>query len=78
VESVTLMAEFSCFNPRLSGEGEATTCSLRSKAHLKVSIRASPVKERRPFNLQVTGLHSRVSIRASPVKERRHGDFHRR
>jgi len=59
------------FNPRLSGEGEATIPLVNSGWKKIVSIRASPVKERRPLGRGQFALDGCVSIRASPVKERR-------
>jgi len=63
------------FNPRLARAGEATTNERTSPGRAAVSIRASPVRARRPESFPSSILTFGVSIRASPVRARRPAIF---
>ena len=66
------------FNPRLARAGEATGYGAYAFHVRGVSIRASPVRARRP-DIELNALSVIVvSIRASPVRARRPGESARR
>ena len=68
-----VVANWSCFNPRLARAGEATWTTRKWSRIGRVSIRASPVRARRPRGGWAKAYVELVSIRASPVRARRRG-----
>ena len=67
-----------CFNPRLARAGEATAPDCGARQLCLVSIRASPVRARRPMFRGWPARLWGVSIRASPVRARRPSGYNKR